>query len=75
MGINLNNYDYGKCIDYSLIVDLIEKIDEVYPKREEVLVFLPGLEEIWEQQSLLNEENYQIFVLHSRIQKDEWHWW
>lgn len=71
LGINLNNYDYGKCIDYSLIVDLIKKIDEVYPKREEVLVFLPGLEEIWEQQSLLNEENYQIFVLHSRIQKDE----
>lgn len=68
--INVDDYDFDKSIDYSLIADIIEKIDRDRPKNEEVLVFLPGLEEICQQRSHLNEEMYQIFVLHSRLQKE-----
>lgn len=62
-------------IDQNLLCHLIQNIHQNSPANESILVFLPGLDAISEQESMLKQlsdmKNYRTIILHSEVTDDK----
>lgn len=71
-----NNFVVEESTDHNLIVDIIGKIHCESPIDFGILCFLPGFDDIIQvekniRESLKNETNYELFMLHSSMKTED----